>query len=90
MKLCTQCKKTPWPFVMVLLIASVAAFATWLTLSLSVTDANTRLLASFAAFIAVGGTLLHYVISCMRRHCRHNREHTHCGPALASDGSSKG
>jgi len=28
-------------------------------------------------FLAVGATLLHYVISCMKRHCRHGNTPEH-------------
>jgi hypothetical protein len=38
--------------------------------------------ATSAVFLAVAGTLLHYVFSCMRRHCRHGGgpEHRHGTP----------
>jgi hypothetical protein len=71
MKICPECPTTPLPFVMVALIASIIAFLTWLTLGLSFTDPLIRVGGSVAVFVAVGGTLLHYVVSCLRRHCQH-------------------
>jgi len=71
MNLCPKCVRSSWPFVLVLAIASVAGFATWLTLGLSVEDPVQRIAAGAVAFLAVGATLLHYVLSCLRRHCRH-------------------
>jgi hypothetical protein len=59
---------------MVLLISSVLAFITWLVLGLSQVEHTVRLAAGAAVFLAVGGTLLHYVFSCLRRHCRHDHE----------------
>lgn len=75
MKLCPKCGRSPWPFVMVLLIASVTSFVTWVTLGLSIDETAPRALASAIVFLAVGGTMLHYVLTCLRRHCRHGKEH---------------
>lgn len=77
MKLCPKCSRSPLPFVMVLMIASVLAFITWLILGLSQIEPITRIAAGAAVFLAVGGTLLHYIISCLKRHCRHDLEHQH-------------
>ncbi|QVL48417.1 MAG: hypothetical protein KFB96_22890 [Thiocapsa sp.] len=74
MKLCPKCSRSPLPFVMVLLISSVLAFITWLVLGLSQVEPMVRLAGGTAAFLAVGGTLLHYVIGCLKRHCRHDQE----------------
>jgi hypothetical protein len=74
MKLCPKCNHSPWPFVMVLAIAGVIAFITWLILGLSVRDQLPRLAAAGLVFLAVGGTLLHYVLTCLKRHCRHDEE----------------
>jgi hypothetical protein len=52
-------------------ISSVTAFVTWLTLGLSNPEPALRIAVSLIVFIAVEATLIHYVISCMRRHCRH-------------------
>jgi hypothetical protein len=60
---------------MVLLISSVLAFITWLVLGLSQIEPTLRLAAGAAVFLAVGGTLLHYVIGCLKRHCRHDNTH---------------
>lgn len=73
MKLCPECAKTGWPFVVVLFIAAFSAFLTWLTLSISDLGLAERAGGSALAFLAVGGTLLHYVITCMKRHCRHGQ-----------------
>ncbi|CRI66374.1 conserved exported hypothetical protein [Thiocapsa sp. KS1] len=75
MKLCPKCSRSPLPFVMVLLISSVLAFITWLVLGLSQIEPTLRLAAGAAVFLAVGGTLLHYVIGCLKRHCRHDHAH---------------
>jgi hypothetical protein len=75
MKLCSQCRKTPWPFLFALLLAGFAAFLTWLTLLTSQFDATDRLLMTGAVFLATAGTLSHYMVSCMRRHCRHHDLH---------------
>ncbi|MFB1487852.1 MULTISPECIES: hypothetical protein [unclassified Thiocapsa] len=74
MKLCPKCSRSPLPFVMVSLISSVLAFITWLVLGLSQVEPTVRLAAGAAVFLAVGATLLHYVISCLKRHCRHDHE----------------
>jgi hypothetical protein len=71
MKICPKCNGSLWPFVLVFAVASVAGFATWLTLGLSVSDMLTRVAAGALAFLAVGATLLHYVLSCLKRHCHH-------------------
>lgn len=82
MKLCPECSKSPWPFVMVFFLASVSAFITWLTLSYSQVGVLEQIAGSAVVFLAVGGTLVHYVLGCMKRHCRHGqreqsgREHT--------------
>ena len=77
MKLCPQCQKTPWPFLFALFIAGFAAFLTWLTTALSDLTYGLRIAASASVFIAVAATLIHYVVSCMKRHCRHNKAHQH-------------
>jgi hypothetical protein len=59
---------------MVLLISSVLAFITWLVLGLSQVEPVPRAAAGAAVFFAVGGTLVHYVVSCLKRHCRHVHE----------------
>jgi len=58
---------------MVLFLAGVGSFITWLTLTYSQVEAIERLGGTLFAFVAIGGTLTHYVLSCMRRHCRHGR-----------------
>lgn len=74
MKLCPKCGRSPWPFVMVFSIASLAAFLTWITLGLSIDETAPRAVATAGVFLAVGGTMLHYVLTCLKRHCRHGKE----------------
>lgn len=74
MKLCPECGRSPWPFVMVFFIATVSTFITWLTLTYSQFGLIERIAGSGLVFLGVGGTLLHYIITCMRRHCRHRKE----------------
>ena len=62
---------------MVAFISAVVTFLTWLMLSLSGLERVSRLLASAAVFVAVGSTLTHYVVGCMKRHCHHDREPWH-------------
>jgi len=77
MKLCPKCGTSPWPFVVVFFVAGVSAFLTWLTLAYSELGMLKLIAGSGAVFLAVLGTLLHYVISCMKRHCRHGDESAH-------------
>jgi CDP-diglyceride synthetase len=77
MKLCPECRNVWWPFVVVVFVSSVVAFLTWLMLSLSSLEAAIRLLGSGAVFVAVASTLAHHVVSCMKRHCRHDTEPLH-------------
>jgi hypothetical protein len=66
---------------MILLIAALASFMTWLSLSLSDVVGLPMAVACAGVFLAVGGTLLHYVLSCMRRHCREwGHKHTRAQP----------
>jgi ABC-type uncharacterized transport system permease subunit len=75
MKLCSDCRRTPWPFLVALFIASFAAFLTWLTLSFNQADTTQLILGVAVMFVAAGATLIHYVINCMRRHCHHGHHH---------------
>jgi hypothetical protein len=59
---------------MAVFIAGVSAYMTWLTLTYSQAGTNARILGTAIAFVAVGGTVLHYMISCLKRHCRHRDE----------------
>jgi hypothetical protein len=72
MKFCSECRVSPWPFALVTAIAGVIAFLTWLMTGLSQPEPMMRLGATLAVFVAVEGTLVHYVMSCIRRHCRHH------------------
>lgn len=74
MKLCSQCGGSPLPFFMAGFIATFSAFLTWLTLSYSQFDLAMQILGCGLIFVAVGGTVLHYMFGCMKRHCLHARD----------------
>lgn len=71
MKLCPKCSQSRWPFVVALGMAAFIAAMTWLMLGLAAMDAWQRALIAVTVFLGVGITLVHYVLSCLRRHCRH-------------------
>lgn len=75
MKLCSQCRKTPWPFMFALFIASVAGGLTWMMLTLSDLGTTEQIVIAAMVFLAAAATLVHYMLSCMRRHCRHGHHH---------------
>ncbi len=75
MKLCSDCRKTPWPFAFALFLASLTAFLTWLLLSESDFGMTERMIGTGLIFLAASATLLHYMLSCMRRHCHHHDPH---------------
>lgn len=83
MKLCSRCSQTFLPFFVVFFVASISAYLTWLTLSYSEFGTLELVVGSGFMFIAVGGTLLHYVISCLKRHCNHGSRHQHHGHPAA-------
>ncbi len=68
MKSCPDYASSTWPYIMVAFISGVVTFVTWLTLSLADVGRLEQIAATAFVFIAVGGTLLHYVIGCVRRH----------------------
>ena len=72
MKLCPECTSSPWPFAVVLFISSVVAFLTWLMVGFAGADPTETAVGTALAFFAVSGTLLHYVLGCIKRHCRHD------------------
>lgn len=74
MNLCLECSRSRWPFAMIFAITSVIAFLTWLILGLSMVGAVGRAGVAALVFLGVGATLLHYVLSCLRRHCRHDQD----------------
>jgi hypothetical protein len=65
---------------MALFVASVCTYITWLTLTYSQFGTIERLAGSLLVFLIVGGTLVHYVLSCVRRHCRHEKPSGHSHP----------
>ncbi|EXJ13725.1 hypothetical protein [Imhoffiella purpurea] len=76
LNLCPKCNHSLWPFVVISLITILIGFLTWLMLGLSPLGPLARLGIASAMFLVVGGTLLHYVLSCLRRHCRHQHDAT--------------
>ena len=77
MQLCPKCNNSPLPYVMVIMVSSVLGYVTWLILGLSIAETLPRAVGTGLVFLAVGGTLLHYVRACLKRHCRHGPEHRH-------------
>ena len=77
MKLCPECGRSPLAYFMVVFISGVSAFLTWLTLSYSQAGQIEVIAGSLLVFFAVGGTVLHYVLGCMKRHCRHEKDSQH-------------
>lgn len=74
MNLCPKCNPPAWTFAVIFMITSVIAFVTWLMLGLSTTALLPRAGITSAVFLAVGATLVHYVIGCVKRHCRHGHD----------------
>jgi len=62
---------------MVFFIDAVIAFLTWLMLGFAGADPLEAAIGTALVFVAVGATLVHYVLGCMRRHCRHDPEKAH-------------
>lgn len=77
MKLCRECGKRPWPYLIALFIASFSAFLTWLTLESAGFSADVIRWWSGAVFVIVTALLVSYMIACMRRHCGHERGFSH-------------
>jgi uncharacterized membrane protein len=77
MKLCPKCTQSIWPFAIVLAISGVVGFVTWLVLGLAVREDLPRAAGAAVVFLAVGATLVHYVLDCLKRHCPHNRKGHH-------------
>ncbi|ESQ13325.1 MAG: hypothetical protein N838_15570 [Thiohalocapsa sp. PB-PSB1] len=69
---------------MVLLIATIAGYLTWLTLGLSDQESAVRIGSAILVFLATGGALLHYVISCIKRHCQHQQRYARA-PSASHD-----
>jgi len=77
MKFCRKCNSSALPFFVVFFVAGISADLTWLTLTYSEVGKTELIAGSVGVFLAVGATLLHYVISCMKRHCRHGNTPEH-------------
>lgn len=76
-KVCPHCKNSALPYVMVLVVSTVSAFVTSLTLSFAQFSDLESLIGGGLMFTVVGTTLLHYVVNCMKRHCRHGTTDHH-------------
>lgn len=74
MNLCPKCNPPAWTFAVIFILTSVIAFVTWLMLGLSMTAPLPRAGIASVVFLAVGATLVHYVMSCVKRHCRHGEQ----------------
>lgn len=75
MKLCCDCRKKPWPYLLVLFISTFIAFVTWLTLSTVGLLPDARVWLTVGAFLFVAIILLSYMVSCLRRHCSDDNHH---------------
>jgi hypothetical protein len=73
MSICGECAKTVWPYFIVVFISGIVAFLTWLTLSAAGIEPKLVVWLTGGAFFGAFALLLSYIISCMRRHCRHHR-----------------
>lgn len=77
MKLCKHCKKKFWPFMVALVVTSFAVALTWMTLSASgLSNSQAGIWASLV-FVVVGGSLVGYMVNCLRRYCRQDRHAIH-------------
>jgi hypothetical protein len=72
---------------MVTFISAAIAFVTWLVLGFAQSDPLMQIIGTVAVFLAVAATLLHYVLSCMRRHCAQlGHQHGHGHPQESEQG----
>jgi cytosine/uracil/thiamine/allantoin permease len=76
MKLCGQCRKKPWPYLIAMGIAVFVAFLTSLTLGVSGIAPDANRLWTAGVFVGVIALLLGYMVVCMRRHCREDHHST--------------
>lgn len=75
MRLCKECSRTPWPYLMVVFISLFAAFTTWLTLDSAGVSPEVNQWWTAGVAVTVGALLAGYMIGCIRRHCRHDHHH---------------
>ncbi len=76
MKLCCECKKKPWPYLIVLLVAGFSAFITLLTFKTTSMGPELVIWLSAGVFCAVTAILLVYMLRVMSRHCGEDN-HSH-------------
>jgi hypothetical protein len=72
MKLCNNCERKVWPYLLVSFIAGFSAFLTWLTLGSAGVAPNHIFIWTASVFLGVFLMLSAYVTSCLRRHCDHH------------------
>ncbi len=75
MKLCGECRRFVLPYLMAGFIAAFVAFLTWFMLALTGLTPDAKRWLTVGSFVAVFGLLLGYLFSCMRRHCKHDRQY---------------
>jgi hypothetical protein len=77
MRLCRECRRSPWPYMIALFIAGFSGFLTWLTLSTTGLAPEANAWVTAGVFLTVLALLLTYMVSCMRRHCGHSDHPLH-------------
>ena len=76
MKLCGQCRRKPWPYLLAMVISMFVAFLTSLTLGAAGLTPEAIRLWTACVFVGVVAMLLGYMVVCMRRHCREDHHAT--------------
>jgi hypothetical protein len=66
MRYCVECRKKPWPYLIVLLVTGVAAFVTALTLDAGGIAEETNRIWTTGVALGVAGSMLAYVWRYMR------------------------
>lgn len=66
MRHCVECRKKPWPYLIVLLVTCVSAFVTALTLDAGGVPAEANRLWTTMIAVGVAGLMLAYVWRYMR------------------------
>ena len=72
MKVCPKCRKAPWPYFIIMFVASFVALLTWLTLDPVGITATVNRWWTGGAFTITCGFLFAYMYWCVRVHCRHS------------------
>ncbi len=74
MKICGECRKTFWPFIIVFFFAGFISFFTWLTLASTGAEPMVIVAWTTGVFFLAIAVLLYNVVSCIKRHCRNSHE----------------